>query len=106
MNLQSFIQEIDNFISSLLSSEIYLKYKELDLEISSDSEIASLVKERNSFYDSFSLDRSKKENLVSAKKVHDKIISLPKVKEYYYYQKKIRDILSIINEQIYKEVFL
>lgn len=106
MKYIEFVNLIDEFISSLKESDIYLKYQELDLQISKDSKIISLAKKRDKLYDTYSSDRSKKEILIDAKKIHDEINSFDIVKEYYSYQKQIRDILSILNENIYKKVYL
>ena len=104
MNYDEFNEKEKNYISKLLSSDLYKRYKECDEKISNNSEIISLAKKRDEFLELVANNINKKENLIKANNLHKEIINKELTKEYYNLQKKIRDILIKINEKIIREI--
>ena len=104
MNYDEFNEKEKNYISKLLNSDLYKRYKECDEKISNNSEIISLAKKRDEFLELVANNINKKENLIKANNLHKEIINKELTKEYYSLQKKIRDILIKINEKIIREI--
>lgn len=104
MNLIDFEKDIEEFISQLMESKLYKEYKKIDDEISNNINIINLSKERDKLYEKYSLDMSDDKLLIEAKNINDKIQEFDIVKKYYIYRKKIKNILSIIDKEIIKEV--
>ena len=104
MKLTDFENNINIFILELKKSKLYTEYKKIDNEILNNEKLKELSTKRDKLYEQYSSDLNNTSLLIDAKKLHDEINSFKIVKKYYIYQKKIKKILSIIDNNIIKEV--
>ena len=106
MNDNDFYLEQLEFLSNLKASSLYKETKDLSDKIAKDSYLTSLANERDSFYQSANdaLPEEKEQLLIKAKEASDKLISSPLMKDYLDHYQKIKNILAIINDGIFKGI--
>ncbi len=95
------------FIEDFTSSPIYKRTSSLSEAISSDKRLVSLSKERDELYLKATecQDEEEKERiLIQMKEKQDLFLNDEKVREYLTGYRKLKDIISYLNEQLIKEL--
>lgn len=107
MTNDEFSLECLAFLKDLKDTDLYKETKELSDAISQDSSLSALAKERDDLYYQCTLeeDEEKRRKLqIEAKEKNDLFLQDERVKKYLQNYRDLKEILSLLNEQILKEL--
>jgi cell fate (sporulation/competence/biofilm development) regulator YlbF (YheA/YmcA/DUF963 family) len=107
MDENTFSEEELKFIQDLKASDLYQRTAALSQAINADAHLTALAKERDALYekaDAETDEEKKRTLLIQAKARNDSLLKDPKIREYLQNYRKIKSLLSDLNEGLLKEV--
>ena len=107
MTSNKFKDEMDSFIFDLLDSKLYKNYLQCKKKMEEDEDLKKLSEKRSNLFlkaHEENDENKKREYLLEFSKLTDEIKGSQLYIDYFNSYKKVKDILSIINEGIISKI--